>query len=309
MTRQDANTNGDGQEAEKTFARALTYLRVSTKEQAEMGGEAEGFSIPAQRAACLRKAESLGAVVEEEFVDRGESAKTANRPELMKMLRYVQENAVEYVIVHKVDRLARSRADDVVITMEIKKSGATLVSCSENIDETPSGLLLHGIMSSIAEFYSRNLATEVSKGMVQKAMSGGTIAMAPVGYLHVRRMVNGREMRTIEVDPERAPHVKWAFETYATGEWTLHQLPDELDERGLRSRPGPRTRRGAWSTAPYTRCCAIPTTSASSRYRGVAYEGKHTNWSARSSSRGPGNAGRAQPCGGAPVRSQPLPER
>ena len=97
MTRQDANNNGDGQEAEKTFSRALIYLRVSTKEQAEMGGEAEGFSIPAQRAACRRKAESLGAVVEEEFVDRGESAKTANRPELLKMLRYVQELSLIHI--------------------------------------------------------------------------------------------------------------------------------------------------------------------------------------------------------------------
>jgi site-specific DNA recombinase len=275
MTIQDANTNGDGQEAEKTFARALIYLRVSTKEQAEMGGEAEGFSIPAQRAACLRKAEALGAVVEEEFVDRGESAKTANRPELLKMLRYVQENAVQYIIVHKVDRLARSRADDVVITMAIKKSGATLVSCSENIDETPSGLLLHGIMSSIAEFYSQNLATEVSKGMVQKAMSGGTIAMAPVGYLHVRRMVNGREMRTIEIDPERAPHVKWAFETYATGEWTLHQLTDELDERGLRSRPGPRTTARRMVKSAIHKMLRNPYYIGIVTLRGVAYEGKH----------------------------------
>src|SRR5450759_5912816 len=132
MTRQDANNNGDGQEAEKTFSRALIYLRVSTKEQAEMGGEAEGFSIPAQRAACLRKAESLGAIVEEEFVDRGESAKTANRPELIKMLRHVRETSVQFVIVPKVDRLARSRADDIAITMEIQKSDAVLVSCSEN---------------------------------------------------------------------------------------------------------------------------------------------------------------------------------
>ena len=30
-------------------------------------------------------------------------------------------------------------------------------------------------MSSIAEFYSRNLANEVVKGMSQKARSGGTI--------------------------------------------------------------------------------------------------------------------------------------
>lgn len=28
-------------------AQAVIYLRVSTKEQAERGGEAEGFSIPA----------------------------------------------------------------------------------------------------------------------------------------------------------------------------------------------------------------------------------------------------------------------
>ena len=156
-----------------------------------MGGEVEGFSIPTQRVACLRKAESLGAVVEEEFVDRGESAKTANRPELMNMLHYLRKHAVQYVIVHKVDRLARSRADDVAITMEIENSGATLVSCSENIDETPSGLLLHGIMSSIAEFYSRNLANEVIKGLEQKVQKGGTVHRAPAGYSHVAILRTG----------------------------------------------------------------------------------------------------------------------
>ena len=59
---------------------AVIYLRVSTKDQASRGGEAEGFSIPAQREACLRKADSLGAVVSAEFVDAGESARSANRP-------------------------------------------------------------------------------------------------------------------------------------------------------------------------------------------------------------------------------------
>ncbi len=55
-------------------ALAVSYLRVSTKEQAEKGGKDEGFSIPAQRDANHRKAEQLGAVVIEEFVDAGESA-------------------------------------------------------------------------------------------------------------------------------------------------------------------------------------------------------------------------------------------
>ena len=58
-----AQNNDQGSTRDETApARAVIYVRVSTKEQAEMGGEAEGFSIPAQRAACLRKAEGLGAV-------------------------------------------------------------------------------------------------------------------------------------------------------------------------------------------------------------------------------------------------------
>jgi DNA invertase Pin-like site-specific DNA recombinase len=223
------------------LARAVVYLRVSTKDQAERGGEAEGFSIPAQREACGRKAKSLDAVVVEEFIDAGESAKTAHRPELQRMLKYVAENDVRYVIVHKVDRLARNRLDDALINMEIGKSGATLVSCTENIDETPSGALMHGIMSSIAEFYSRNLANEVIKGSVEKAKKGGTIGRAPTGYLNVRKYENGVETRTVEIDPERGPLMAWAFEAYATGQWTLRRLLDELTERGLTSPPTHRT--------------------------------------------------------------------
>ena len=60
-----------------------------------------------------------------------------------------------------------------------------LVSATENIDETPSGMLLHGIMSTIAEFYSRNLATETVKGLSHKAASGGTVTKAPLGYRNV----------------------------------------------------------------------------------------------------------------------------
>lgn len=67
-------------------------------------------------------------------------------------------------LCHKVDRLARNGADDVQIVMQIRQNGTQIVSATENIDEAPSGLLLHGIMSSLAEFYSRNLATDRMKG-------------------------------------------------------------------------------------------------------------------------------------------------
>lgn len=256
-------------------ARALIYLRVSTKEQAEAGGEAEGYSIPAQREACRRKAEALGAVVIEEFADRGESAKTSARPELQRMLAYVAENPVAYLIVHKVDRLARNRSDDVQIHMALKNAGVTLVSCSENIDETPSGMLLHGIMSSIAEFYSRNLANEVIKGSVQKAKAGGTIGKAPTGYLNVRKIENGREVRTVEIDPVRGPLMRYAFEAYATGEWTLRNLLAEITRRGLDTTPGPRTPSKPLVLSHFHRLLQHPYYKGIVRYRGVEYPGKH----------------------------------
>ena len=102
-------------------------------------GRAEGFSIPAQREANQRKADQLGATIIEEFVDAGESARKADRPELMRMIQYVAKHKTNYCIVHKVDRLARNRADDVTIHLALKDAGVTLVSATENIDETPSG--------------------------------------------------------------------------------------------------------------------------------------------------------------------------
>jgi hypothetical protein len=108
-------------------ARALLYLRVSTKEQAGRGGEADGYSIPTQREACLRKAQSHGAVVIEEFIDAGESARSADRPELQRMLRVIAAGDADLVIVHKVDRLARNRLDDLAISLALEDAGVQLV--------------------------------------------------------------------------------------------------------------------------------------------------------------------------------------
>ncbi len=254
---------------------AVIYVRVSTKEQAERNGDPEGYSIPAQREACNRKAEAMGAVVLDEFVDRGESARSADRPQLQAMLQFVVDNAVTYVIVHKIDRLARNRADDVAINLALQQAGVQLVSVTENIDETPSGILLHGIMSSIAEFYSRNLANEVIKGSVQKAKGGGTPGRAPTGYINARVIENGQERRTIHVDPERGPHIAWAYEAYATGKWTIRGIQAELEERGLTSRPGPTRTGKPLARANVHVMLRNPYYMGIVQYRGVIYQGNH----------------------------------
>ncbi len=258
---------------------AVSYLRVSTRDQAERGGGAdEGFSLPAQREANKRKAHSIGAFIGKEFVDRGASARSAARPELQKMLEYIKENRerIDYVIVHKVDRLARNRGDDIDITRILRDADVQLVSASESIDETPAGMLLHGIMSSIAEFYSQNLATEVRKGMGEKVRSGGTISKAPLGYLNVRRTdAKGREERTVELDPARAPLLTQAFQKYATGDWTVHNLAEQLALQGLNTRTTPNMPSIPVDRGILNKVFVNSYYKGIVTYKGVEYKGNH----------------------------------
>src|SRR5664279_4079524 len=103
--------------------KAAIYLRVSTIDQATRGNtNRDGFSIPAQREACRHKAESLGATVIEEYADRGESARSAARPALQQLLSDLRaKKNFDFVIVHKIDRLARNKYDDAVICLVIKE--------------------------------------------------------------------------------------------------------------------------------------------------------------------------------------------
>src|SRR5947209_3881524 len=256
--------------------RAVIYLRVSTAKQVAKDDDPDGYSLPAQREACERKAEALDAEVVAVFVDRGESAKTADRREFQRMLAFVKEQGdIDYVILDKVDRFARNRRDDANTMFELHSVGTQLVSVKENIDDTPGGQLLHAIMAGIAEFYSRNLATEVIKGMTQKAKIGGTPGRAPIGYLNTRRRIDGREVRTVVVDPERALLVQWAFEAYATGQWTMKELTEALRAKGLRTLP---QGKGEPGPVPMSRVSQF----LSNRYylgyvtfHGVEYKGLH----------------------------------
>jgi len=94
----------------------LIYLRVSTKEQAQTN-ESEGYSIAAQRKACTRYIQEKGWTLVDEYTDRGESARSAYRPMLQEMLRWVKEDkGINAVVVHKIDRLARNLKDHVEMT-------------------------------------------------------------------------------------------------------------------------------------------------------------------------------------------------
>ena len=182
----------------------LIYARVSTDKQAQ-----KELSIPAQIEAMKECAKRNGWKVAGHFVDRGESARTANRPELKRLIQHCREKkGVDVVLVHKIDRLARNLIDYATIKAILKQKGIRLVSVSEPFDDNSIGHLLENIIASISEWYGANLGDEIRKANMAKLKKGEWPHKPPVGY----KSVKGENNRIAHVpDETTAPLVRQAF--------------------------------------------------------------------------------------------------
>ena len=89
------------------------YVRVSSKEQLE------GSSLEVQEKIISDYVAREQGVIVKLFIERGESAKTADRTELNRLLDYVAKNHKELfgVVVYKVDRLARNALDHATLKL------------------------------------------------------------------------------------------------------------------------------------------------------------------------------------------------
>ncbi len=239
--------------------RAVIYIRVSTKEQAE-----EGYSLQAQREACMKYLDEHGWTFVNEYQDAGESARTANRPAFQKMLSEMVDDGVNALVIHKLDRLARNIEDHAAVRARLRGAGVELVSVTENLESTASGKLVEGILASLSEWYSNNLSTEVKKGLNAKVKAGGYPGSAPLGYLNVREEANGRNEAVIVPDPKLAPLIEEAFRLYATDQYCLREVHEEMHRRGL-----PASRSGI------ERLLHNPIYTGRILWKEVMYEGKH----------------------------------
>jgi len=127
----------------------------------------------------------------------------------------------------------------------------------------------------MSEFYSANLATEVKKGLLQKAKSGGGITRAPVGYRNVRETVTGRSIAMVVIDEQMAPLVRLVFNLYATGDYSITRITGVLDKRGLwvqhyKQLPTKPLSRSAVASMLQNKFYTGVIT-----YEGVEYEGQH----------------------------------
>ncbi len=258
-------------------SRAVVYLRVSSKGQVNTDYDPEGISIPAQRQSCQRKAEQLGLSIVEEYVEAGQSAtEMTKRVAFQQMLERIRRDRdVDYVIVYKLSRFARNRIDDAVVMADLQKRGVTLVSATEQIDATPVGQLMHGILAAFNEYRSREDGADISYKMGQKAKNGGTLGRAPIGYLNVTDNIDGRRINTIAIDPERAPFVKLAFDLYAVGQHTFQDIADELTDRGLTTRQTARRPAGPISDSKIQQMLRDRYYLGEITYKGETFDGRH----------------------------------
>jgi DNA invertase Pin-like site-specific DNA recombinase len=211
--------------------KCVIYARVSTDKQAQ-----KELSIPAQIQAMKDFAQRNDWKIVGHFVDRGESARTANRPELKRLIQYCREERnVDVVLVHKIDRLARRVKDHIAIWTELEQKGIQFVSMSEPIEKTSGGKLMRNMFACLSEYYSDNLGDEIRKSNLAKLQKGEWPHMPPVGY----KSVSGINTRVEHVPHEStAPLIRQAFELFATGNYSLKTLSEEMYHRGLTTRHG-----------------------------------------------------------------------
>lgn len=102
------------------------------------------------------------------------------------------------------------------------------------------------------------------------------MSKAPIGYRNIGvRDEFGREVRTVELDEERAPLVRWAFQRFASGDWTTSQLHHELVARGLTTAPSPRRPSRPIGKSSVHRMLTNPYYKGCVRYQGVTFAGAH----------------------------------
>jgi hypothetical protein len=163
----------------------------------------------------------------------------------------------------------------VEINAQIARAGAKLVSVAEPVDETPAGKLLYNMMADVAQYHSDNLAVEVLKGMDTKAKRGGTPYRAPLGYLNRREYDGTVRNSYVILDPERAPLIRWAFETYALGDWPIRKIVDALNAQGMRSRTTRKIAGKPLTISGVHHMLRNPYYMGVVAYRGVYHEGTH----------------------------------
>lgn len=236
--------------------KVVTYIRVSTEEQAT-----QGHSLETQRTMLADYATGHQLQIVKEF-EETHSAYRPGRPQFQAMLAlFRRRKDVDGVLVYKLDRLARNLSDYSALE---EMEGVEIISATESLPDGASGRFVATIHAAVSRLYSDQLGERVRHASRTKVQKGGWPGPAPTGY------INDRESKTLLPDPTMAPIVRLVFETYAREDIALSQLVMRARELGLRTRKG-----GALSKGPLHHLLTNPIYCEMIRWEGSLYPGNH----------------------------------
>ena len=155
---------------------AVIYARYSCEKQTEQ-------SIEGQLHVCKEYAERNGLLILDTYIDRATSGTTDNRKAFQQMIKDSSKKTWDYVLVYKLDRFSRNKYESAIHKRTLRDNGIKLISATENIPETPEGIILESLLEGMAEYYSAELSQKVKRGLNESrqkgTFQGGQI---PFGY-------------------------------------------------------------------------------------------------------------------------------
>jgi site-specific DNA recombinase len=215
------------------FMNGVIYCRVSSDEQVK------GTSLESQEAACKEYAESHRINILKVFVERGESAKFADRTQLLELIDFCRQNkgSVEVLLVWKIDRFARNVTDHFSVKATLTKFGVRIVSVTEPIDTNPEGKLMETILAGFAQFDNDIRAMRTVQGMRRKLQEGLFPWKPPLGYRSANSM---GEKKTKPDQPEQPifGSLRKAWKELATGSYTKAEIRRMLTNSGVLTKKG-----------------------------------------------------------------------
>jgi DNA invertase Pin-like site-specific DNA recombinase len=204
--------------------RCAVYTRKSTDE----GLEKEFNTLDAQRDACEAYIASQRAegwvLVRDHYDDGGFSGGTLERPALQRLLRDIQADLVDVIVVYKIDRLSRSLMDFAKLVEVMDAHDVTFVSVTQSFNTTTSmGRLTLNILLSFAQFEREVIGERIrDKFAASRARGMWMGGKVPLGYdvVHRKLVVNDAE----------AVRVRRVFELFAetgSGVETVRRLRED----------------------------------------------------------------------------------
>lgn len=169
---------------ERQKIRCAIYTRKSSEE----GLEQDFNSLDAQREACEAYIKSQmhegWVLLDKQYNDGGYSGGTMERPAFKELLKDIENDEVDIVVVYKVDRLTRSLMDFSKIIDVFDRHETSFVSITQQFNTTTSmGRLTLNILLSFAQF-EREVTGERIRDKIAASKKKGMWmgGKAPLGY-------------------------------------------------------------------------------------------------------------------------------